>query len=244
MEIIDDLEPTKRGVYGGVVGYLDFSGNLDTAIAIRTMTVSPDGRASVQAGAGHRGRQRPGVGERRVRPQGGRHALGGGHGPGGRGNHPVERGRLVTTAPDPTDPSGTTYGSDQVAEATGPSGRRPASSCFARDVVRASGPDVVTYLQGQCSQDVDGPGGRASTAESLLLSPQGKVEVYFRVTRTADDAFVLDTDDGFGRSSWPGSSGSGCAPRSSSSPSTGCASPSAGPGRPGRSSGRPSWSSR
>ncbi|MGH9098161.1 MAG: anthranilate synthase component I family protein, partial [Acidimicrobiales bacterium] len=43
MEIIDDLEPTKRGIYGGVVGYLDFSGNLDTAIAIRTMTVSPDG---------------------------------------------------------------------------------------------------------------------------------------------------------------------------------------------------------
>ncbi|MHB1518579.1 MAG: anthranilate synthase component I family protein [Acidimicrobiales bacterium] len=52
MEIIDDLEPTKRGVYGGVVGYLDFSGNLDTAIAIRTMTVDPEGRASVQAGAG------------------------------------------------------------------------------------------------------------------------------------------------------------------------------------------------
>jgi len=52
MQIIDDLEPTKRGVYGGVVGYLDFSGNLDTAIAIRTMVVSPDGRASVQAGAG------------------------------------------------------------------------------------------------------------------------------------------------------------------------------------------------
>ncbi len=52
MEIIDDLEPTKRGVYGGVVGYLDFSGNLDTAIAIRTMTVGPEGRASVQAGAG------------------------------------------------------------------------------------------------------------------------------------------------------------------------------------------------
>jgi len=52
MEIIDDLEPTKRGVYGGTVGYLDFSGNLDTAIAIRTMVVGPDGRASVQAGAG------------------------------------------------------------------------------------------------------------------------------------------------------------------------------------------------
>jgi anthranilate synthase component 1 len=52
MQIIDDLEPTKRGVYGGVVGYIDFSGNLDTAIAIRTMVIGPDGRASVQAGAG------------------------------------------------------------------------------------------------------------------------------------------------------------------------------------------------
>jgi anthranilate synthase component 1 len=52
MEIIDELEPTKRGPYAGVVGYLDFSGNLDTAIAIRTMFVTPDGRASVQAGAG------------------------------------------------------------------------------------------------------------------------------------------------------------------------------------------------
>jgi anthranilate synthase component I len=52
MEIIDELEPTKRGVYGGVVGYIDFSGNVDTAIAIRTMVISPGGRASVQAGAG------------------------------------------------------------------------------------------------------------------------------------------------------------------------------------------------
>jgi anthranilate synthase component 1 len=52
MEIIDDLEPTKRGPYAGVVGYLDFSGNIDTAIAIRTLVVTPDGRASVQAGAG------------------------------------------------------------------------------------------------------------------------------------------------------------------------------------------------
>ena len=52
MEIIDELEPVKRGPYAGVVGYLDFSGNIDTAIAIRTMVVRPDGRASVQAGAG------------------------------------------------------------------------------------------------------------------------------------------------------------------------------------------------
>ena len=52
MQIIDELEPTKRGPYAGVVGYFDFSGNLDTAIAIRTLVVGPDGKASVQAGAG------------------------------------------------------------------------------------------------------------------------------------------------------------------------------------------------
>jgi anthranilate synthase component 1 len=52
MEIIDELEPTKRGPYAGVVGYIDFSGNLDTAIAIRTLVATGDGRASVQAGAG------------------------------------------------------------------------------------------------------------------------------------------------------------------------------------------------
>ncbi|MGZ0230847.1 MAG: anthranilate synthase component I family protein, partial [Acidimicrobiales bacterium] len=51
MEIIDDLEPVKRGPYGGVVGYLDFSGNIDTAIAIRTMVVRGN-HASIQAGAG------------------------------------------------------------------------------------------------------------------------------------------------------------------------------------------------
>jgi anthranilate synthase component 1 len=52
MQIIDDLEPIKRGPYAGVVGYLDFSGNMDVAIAIRTLVVAPDGTASVQAGAG------------------------------------------------------------------------------------------------------------------------------------------------------------------------------------------------
>jgi anthranilate synthase component 1 len=51
MEIIDALEPVKRGPYAGVVGYVDFSGNLDTAIAIRTLFVGPHG-AFLQAGAG------------------------------------------------------------------------------------------------------------------------------------------------------------------------------------------------
>jgi anthranilate synthase component 1 len=51
MEIIDELEPTKRGPYAGVVGYVDFSGNLDTAIAIRTMFWR-GGCPTLQAGAG------------------------------------------------------------------------------------------------------------------------------------------------------------------------------------------------
>ena len=51
MEIIDSLEPVKRGPYAGVVGYLDWTGNLDTAIAIRTMFCAPTG-TSLQAGAG------------------------------------------------------------------------------------------------------------------------------------------------------------------------------------------------
>jgi len=51
MQIIDQLEPARRGIYGGVVGYLDFAGDADTAIAIRT-AVMADGMAHVQAGAG------------------------------------------------------------------------------------------------------------------------------------------------------------------------------------------------
>ncbi|NEE03159.1 anthranilate synthase component I [Phytoactinopolyspora halotolerans] len=51
MEIIEELEPTRRGVYGGVVGYLDFAGDLDVAIAIRTALIR-NGTAYVQAGAG------------------------------------------------------------------------------------------------------------------------------------------------------------------------------------------------
>jgi anthranilate synthase component 1 len=51
MAIIDELEPIRRGIYGGCVGYIDFAGNIDTAIAIRTAVIS-DGIAYVQAGAG------------------------------------------------------------------------------------------------------------------------------------------------------------------------------------------------
>ena len=51
MEIIDEMEPVKRGVYGGAVGYLSWNGNMDTAIAIRTAVIKDD-LLHIQAGAG------------------------------------------------------------------------------------------------------------------------------------------------------------------------------------------------
>ncbi|MBK1718910.1 anthranilate synthase component I [Thiocystis violacea] len=51
MEIIDELEPVKRGIYSGAVGYLSWNGNMDTAIAIRTAVIQ-DGMLHIQAGAG------------------------------------------------------------------------------------------------------------------------------------------------------------------------------------------------
>ena len=51
MEIIDELEPHRRGPYAGAVGYADFNGNMDTCIALRTLVIQKN-RAYVQAGAG------------------------------------------------------------------------------------------------------------------------------------------------------------------------------------------------
>jgi len=51
MQIIEELEPSRRGIYGGALGYLDFRGNIDTCIAIRTAVIR-EGKAYVQAGAG------------------------------------------------------------------------------------------------------------------------------------------------------------------------------------------------
>ena len=51
MQIIDELEPVKRGIYGGAVGYLGWNGNMDTAIAIRTAVIK-DGKLYIEAGGG------------------------------------------------------------------------------------------------------------------------------------------------------------------------------------------------
>ena len=66
-----------------------------------------------------------------------------------------------------------------------------------RDAVLVTGADAAAYLQGQISQDVEAlaPG---TSAWSLVLAPQGRVDAWFRLTRGGDGSFVLDVDPGFG----------------------------------------------
>ena len=52
MEIIHDLEPVKRDTYSGTVGYMDFAGNMDMCITLRTMRIENDDTAVIQSGAG------------------------------------------------------------------------------------------------------------------------------------------------------------------------------------------------
>ena len=66
-----------------------------------------------------------------------------------------------------------------------------------RDVVSVSGEEATTYLQGQISQDVLSLAEGAS-AWSLILQPQGKVDAWFRITKTGADSYLLDVDPGFG----------------------------------------------
>jgi folate-binding protein YgfZ len=66
-----------------------------------------------------------------------------------------------------------------------------------RDFVRAAGPDAVSFLEGQLSQEVAGLAAGGSTW-ALLLQPQGKVVAFLRVLRVGDEEFVLETDAGYG----------------------------------------------
>ncbi len=72
-----------------------------------------------------------------------------------------------------------------------------AAAPISRDLIRVEGPDAVTYLQGQLSQDVAALAVGATTW-SFVLQPQGKVDAWMRVHRLADDTFLLDTDAGSG----------------------------------------------
>ena len=66
-----------------------------------------------------------------------------------------------------------------------------------REVVKVSGPDALTYLQGQVSQDLL-PTANGDRRWTFLLQPTGKIDVLARVERVADDAFVFDIDAGWG----------------------------------------------
>lgn len=66
-----------------------------------------------------------------------------------------------------------------------------------RDAIRVSGPDAVTYLHSQLSQDLR-PLAVGSSTWAFLLQPTGRVDALVRVTRGGDDELVLDTDAGFG----------------------------------------------
>ncbi len=73
----------------------------------------------------------------------------------------------------------------------------PAAARLRRDVVEASGPDTLTFLQGQLSQDVAALAAGAA-AWSFVLRPDGKVDAWVRVHRRADEEVALDVDAGWG----------------------------------------------
>jgi anthranilate synthase component 1 len=199
MEIIDALEPTRRGPYAGTVGYLDFSGNIDTAIAIRTMVVAGN-RASVQAGAGvvadsvaaheyqecwnkARALLAAVPAAREMRRQ--RTAPAAAH-----------------AAPDPAaatvvTPVAAALGTGPLVDELALLGTQVGYMRVPRDAVRAEGPDTARFLQGQLSQDVEAL-AVGQSAWSFLLQPQGKVDAWLRVSRTGPEHFVLDVDAGFG----------------------------------------------
>jgi folate-binding protein YgfZ len=73
----------------------------------------------------------------------------------------------------------------------------PSSRRVRRDGVLVEGPDAASWLQGQLSQDVEGL-GEDETRLSLVLSPQGRLESFCRLTRLGEESYLLDTEAGFG----------------------------------------------
>ena len=175
MEIIDELEPTKRGPYAGVVGYVDFSGNLDTAIAIRTM-VWRDGQATLQAGAGivadsDPGRRGPGMPEQ------------------GAGVAHGSRGRAAAAAHPHAGIRGATMSDIRGFDL------RPG-------VVAVHGPDASSFLQSLLSQDLD-PIAVGDGAPALLLQPQGKLIATLYALASRRSRLVVHHRRGWRGARWP-----------------------------------------
>jgi anthranilate synthase component I len=175
MQIIDELEPVRRGPYAGVVGYLDFSGNVDTAIAIRTMVVEPDGWASVQAGAGIVADSDPQAEDAEC--------------------HAKARALLAAVPP-------ARRMSEQRRGARSGAGRRNAHRAalqlrsgvafgeFQADAIVLEGEEVLAFLDGQVTQDVKSlaPG---DSRWSFLLQPDGKVVALLRIWNVLDGPVVV-----------------------------------------------------
>ena len=177
MEIIDDLEPVKRGPYAGVVGYIDFSGTIDTAIAIRTLVVRRR-RLGPRPGGRRRGRrQRARARGPRVPQQGPRPARRGARRPADDRPAPVARwwfgrpflrdcphGRARRRAGEPTR--------SRAFEAL--EGDGAARRHLARDLLAVEGPDAGRYLQGQLSQDVVALAGRLGVVAAARAGREGR----------------------------------------------------------------------
>ena len=149
MEIIDELEPVKRGGYGGAIGYLSYTGDLDTCIHIRTVVVK-DGVAHVQAGGGTVADARPDYEFRGVRGEGARRA---GRGRAGDGAAGLAM-RRASSSIDNYDSF--TYNLVQYLGELGCGDRRRAQR--PRDGRRAARrePDRVVVSPGPCTPDEAG----------------------------------------------------------------------------------------
>lgn len=92
---------------------------------------------------------------------------------------------------------GSAFNFAELAEGVSTTRTGVAAFAYARDVLRVTGSDAITFIQGQVSADVAALAVGASTW-SLVLEPQGKIESWVRITRTAEAELLLDVDDGWG----------------------------------------------
>ena len=173
MQIIDELEPVKRGAYGGAVGYLSYSGELDTCICIRTV-VMRDGRAHMQAGGGTVADAQARLRVRGVPQQG----------PGGRARDRAgheARGVAVSTKVLVVDNYDSfTYNLVQYLGELGAEPEVVRNDVETTDELLARRPDRVIVSPGPCTPERGGrlrrghaplPGGRGADARRLPRAP-------------------------------------------------------------------------
>ena len=178
MEIIDELEPAKRGAYAGVVGYLDFSGQPRHRHRHPHHDLARRSRERA-GGRGHRRR----FGSRRRRPRVPQQGAGAAH----------RRRRRPPARPARQSECARMTAVDDLAALRAGTGCVDRSD---RGFVTVTGPDAFSFLQALVSADLDGLTD-GDAVHSLLLTPQGKLDVDFRLVRVGDDAW-LDCDPGLG----------------------------------------------